>query len=163
MTASPDGTHATAGAKVGYLMSLAALKFGPILAVDYAHAKVDSYTESGDPALTLNVSSQSFKSLTGDAGVEARGDLAGLHAFVDAAVEHEFSGDGRLIHFSQTSAPIIVNHWNVAARKQTYGRISGGASAELVPGMGINVSASSTVGRDHGQEFGGQVGIKAAF
>jgi outer membrane autotransporter protein len=162
MTASPHGNHTVAGAKGGYLMSLAALKVGPIVAVDYARAKVSGYTESGDAALTLNVGSQSFKSLAGQAGLELRGDLAGLHPFVDATVEHEFSGDDRLITFAQTSAPVIVNCWAVPGRKQTYGRLSGGANVNI-GSLSLDASATTTLSRKGGQEIGGQLGLKANF
>ena len=82
---------------------------------------------------------------------------------VDVTAEHEFSGDGRLIRFAQTDAPGIVNQWEVTGDKQTYGRGSIGASADVWRGIGINVSASSTFGRDGGQEVSGQLGVKAQF
>jgi len=163
MSASPHGSHTVAGAKGGYLMSLAALKIGPIVALDYARAKVDSYSESGDPALTLDVGNQHLKSFTGQAGLELRGDLAGLHPFVDVTAEREFSGNGSVITFAQTTAPTIVNSWLVSRSKETYGRVSGGASAMVTPGLSLDAFVSSTLSRNHGQETGGQVGIKAAF
>lgn len=163
MTASPHGSHTVAGAKGGYLMSLAALKIGPIVTLDYARANVDSYTESGDPALTLNVGNQHLKSFTGQAGLELRGDLAGLHPFVDVTAEREFSGNGSVITFAQTTAPTIVNSWPVSRSKETYGRVSGGASAMVTPGLSLDAFVSSTLSRNHGQETGAQVGIKAAF
>ena len=163
MTASPSGNHVTAGAKAGYLMSFAGLGIGPVVALDYAHAKVGSYTESGDPALTLNVGSQSLKSLTGQAGLEIRGNLAGLRPFADVTAEHEFAGNGRLISFSQTSAPVIVNHWEMSRDKDTYGRIAGGASADISSGLSVDAAFSRTLGRKGGQEMGAQVGVKANF
>lgn len=163
MAANPHGNHTVAGAKGGYLMSFGGLSAGPIVAVDYAKAKVGSYTEAGDPALTLNVSGQSAKSLTGHAGLEVRGDIAGLHPYVDLTAEHEFSGNGRLITFSQTSAPVIVNSWAVSGRKQTYGRLSGGASANLGGTLSIDASVSTTLSRKDGNETGAQLGLKARF
>jgi uncharacterized protein YhjY with autotransporter beta-barrel domain/phospholipase/lecithinase/hemolysin len=163
MTASPHGSHTVAGAKAGYLMSFLALKAGPIVAVDYGRAKVNGYTETGDPALTLDVGSQSYKALTGQAGLEVRGDLAGLHPFVDATVEHDFTGDDRLINFAQTSAPTIVNTWAVPGRKQTYGRLAGGASANLIGGISVDAAASTTLSRKGGNEVSGQIGLKARF
>ena len=163
MEASPHGNHTVAGAKGGYLVPLVGMKVGPIVAVDYARAKVDGYTESGDPALTLNVGSQSLKALTGQAGIEARGDLVGLHPFVDLTAEHDFSGTDRLISFSQTSAPVIVNHWAATRDKETYGRVAGGASADLGGNISIDAYASTTLGHDHGEEMGGQLGVKARF
>lgn len=163
MTASPSGNHIIAGAKGGYLMSFDGLGIGPIVALDYARAKVGSYTESGDPALTLNVGSQSLKSLTGQAGIEVRGNLSGLRPFADLTAEHEFAGNGRLISFSQTDAPIIVNHWEMSRDKETYGRIAGGASADITGGLSVDASFSRTIGRNGGQEMGAQVGVKANF
>jgi uncharacterized protein YhjY with autotransporter beta-barrel domain/phospholipase/lecithinase/hemolysin len=163
MTARPEGNHTTAGVKGGYLVPFSGLQVGPVVALDYARAKVDGYTESGDPALTLNVSGQRLKSVTGQAGLEVRGTLQGLHLFVEGTVEHEFSGDGRLIGFAQTSAPTIVNTWDVRRGKETYGRIAGGARADVTGGIGIDVSASTTVGRDGGQELSGRLGVNARF
>jgi uncharacterized protein YhjY with autotransporter beta-barrel domain/phospholipase/lecithinase/hemolysin len=163
MTASADGNHTVAGAKGGYLLPLAGLKVGPIVAIDYARAKVDGYTENGDPALTLNVGGQSLNALTGQAGLEVRGDLAGLHPFVDFTAEHDFSGDSRLISFSQTSAPVIVNHWAATRDKETYGRVAGGATADLGSKISVDAYATTTLGRDHGEEMGGQLGVKVRF
>lgn len=163
MTADPHGNHTVAGAKAGYLMSFAGLQAGPIVAVDYARAKVDGYTEAGDSALTLNVGSQSLKAFTGQAGLEFRGELAGLHPYVDITAEHDFSGDGRVITFAQTSAPGIVNTWTVPRRKDTYGRLAGGASANINGSISVDAAVSTTISRDHGQEVGGQLGVKARF
>jgi outer membrane autotransporter protein len=163
MTARPHGNHTVVGAKGGYLMSLGALKLGPIVALDYARAKVDGYTEAGDPALTLNIGEQSLKSLAGQGGLELRGDLAGLHAFADVTAEHDFSGDDRLITFAQTSAPIIVNHWDVPRGKDTYGRLAVGGNANLVGSLSLDAFVTTTFGREDGQEVAGQIGVKARF
>jgi len=163
MSAEPNGNHTVAGLKGGYLMSFSGLSAGPIVAVDYARAKVDGYTETGDPALTLNVGNQSLKAFTGQAGVEVRGELAGLHPFLDLTAEHDFSGDDRLITFAQTSAPVIVNSWAVPGDKQTYARLSGGASASLTSALSIDAFVSTTLGRNHGQVTGGNLGVKARF
>ena len=163
LTARPHGNHVVGGGKAGYLMSFGGLEAGPIIALDYAHAKVNSYTESGDPALTLNVSNQSYKSLNGQAGLEVRGNIAGLHPFVDLVAERNFTGDDRLISFAETSAPVIVNQWAVPGHKQTYGRLSGGASANLTSNLSIDAFASTTLSRDGGEEVGGAVGVKAHF
>jgi uncharacterized protein YhjY with autotransporter beta-barrel domain len=163
MTARPHGSHTVAGAKGGYLMSFGGLQAGPVLALDYARAKVNGYTEAGDAALTLNVSGQSLKAFTGQAGVEVRGELAGLHPYVDLTAEHDFSGDDRLITFAQTDAPTIVNSWTVGGKKETYGRIAGGASASINGGLTVDAFATTTLGRNHGQEVDANVGVKAAF
>lgn len=163
LSARPHGDHSVAGAKAGYLMSFGGLEAGPVVSLDYARAKVDGYSESGDPALTLNVSRQKSKSVRGQAGVEVRGNIAGLHPFVDLTAERNFTSNDRLISFAQTDAPIIVNQWGVPGHKQTYGRLSGGASASLTGNVSIDAFASTTLSRDGGQEVGGALGVKARF
>jgi uncharacterized protein YhjY with autotransporter beta-barrel domain/phospholipase/lecithinase/hemolysin len=163
MSARPDGSHVTAGAKAGYLMPFGVARIGPVAALDYAKAKVDGYAETGDPVLTLDVSSQSLKSLTGQLGVEVRADLPGIRPYAALTAEHEFSGDSRVIRFAQTDAPVIVNSWEVSRDKDTYARASFGAAATLWGGASLDSAVTSTLGRGGGQEIGAHVGVRASF
>lgn len=168
MEADPDGNHFVAGAKGGYLMPLGSVRVGPVVGLDYAKAKVDSYTETGDPVLTLNVDSLTYRSLRGSAGVELRGDFAGggvqLRPFAAAVVEKDFSGDARTVRFSQTSAPIIVNSFAFDdASKKAYGRLSGGFSAAILSSLTLDVAASTTAGKDQGEETSAQLGLRFGF
>jgi uncharacterized protein YhjY with autotransporter beta-barrel domain/phospholipase/lecithinase/hemolysin len=168
MRASTDGSHWLGGAKAGYLMPLGVLRAGPVVALDYASAEVDGYTETGDAALTLNVSSVKAKSFTGGLGVELRGDFdtggASVRPYLSAMVEKELSDNDRTVRFAQTTAPGIVNSWSLGERsKSAYGRISGGGSAEIVNGVALNAVLSTTVGRDDGNDVSGHVGLNLGF
>ncbi|MFL6724353.1 MAG: autotransporter domain-containing protein [Sphingomicrobium sp.] len=168
MEADPKGHHLIAGAKGGYLMPLGSVRVGPVVGLDYAKAKVDGYTESGDPALTLNVDSLGYSSLRGSLGVELRGDFGGggvqLRPFAAAVVEKDFTGDERTIRFAQTSAPTIVNSFAFEdGSKKAYGRISGGFSAAILSSVSLDVAGSATVGKDQGEETSAQVGLRFGF
>jgi len=168
MEADPDGDHFIAGAKGGYLMNWGDVRVGPVVGLDYAKADVDGYTESGDPALTLNVDSISYKSLRGSIGVELRGDFAGggvqLRPYASAVVEKDFTGDSRTVTFSQTASPSIVNSYAFEdASKSAYGRFSGGFSAAILSSVNLDVGASATVGKDQGEETSAQLGLRFAF
>jgi phospholipase/lecithinase/hemolysin/uncharacterized protein YhjY with autotransporter beta-barrel domain len=167
MDASPDGSHWLAGAKAGYLLPLGGLQVGPVVGLDYARAKVDSYTEEGDPALTLNVSSVSAKSLTGSLGLELRGGSgpgAQLRPFASAALEKNLAGGSRTVRFSQTSAPIIVNSWRLeGGSTNVYGRLSGGGSAGITDSLRFDALVSGTVGRNDGDEVSVHLGLNARF
>jgi phospholipase/lecithinase/hemolysin/uncharacterized protein YhjY with autotransporter beta-barrel domain len=167
MDASPDGTHWLAGAKAGYLLPLGGVRVGPVVALDYAKAKVDGYTERGDPALTLEVGSVSVKSLAGSIGLELRGrggGSGGLRPFVSAVLEKDLLGDGRTVRFAQTSAPIIVNSWRLEDRSTgAYGRFSGGGSASLGGSLRLDALVSGTVGQDDGDEVSVHLALKAGF
>ncbi|MBA3511968.1 autotransporter domain-containing protein [Sphingomonas sp.] len=168
LEAETDGSHWLAGAKAGYLMPMGGLRVGPVVALDYAKAKVDGYTEDGDAALTLNVDSISAKSLTGSLGLELRGDVGvtgvELRPFAAAALEKDFIGDGRTMHFSQTSAPVIVNRWELEDRsKKAYARLSGGGSAVILSGITLDAVVSGTLGRDDGDEVSAHIGLGIGF
>jgi outer membrane autotransporter protein len=168
MEAQVDGKHWTAGAKAGYLMNVGDFRAGPVIGLDYAHAKVDGYTESGDDALTLNVSELTYESLRGSAGVEVRGDFAGggvqLRPYAAATVEKDFAGDERTVRFAQTSAPTIVNSYRFAdGSKKAYGRISGGFSAAILDSVSLDASGSATIGKNQGEETSAQVGLRFGF
>ena len=168
MEADPKGHHFIAGAKGGYLFPLGSVRFGPVVALDYAKAKVDGYTEDGDPVLNLNVASLSYSSMRGSLGVELRGDFAGggvqLRPYASAAIEKDFTGDDRTIHFAQTSAPTIVNGFALEdGSKKAYGRIAGGFSAEILTNVSLDAGGSATIGKNQGEENSAQVGVRVGF
>jgi len=168
LRASPDGDHWLAGAKAGYLLPVGIFRIGPVAALDYARAKVDGYTESGDPALNLIVDSVSAKSLTGSLGAELRGDFDNngiqLRPFASAVAEMDFTGDGRTVYYAQTASPGIVNHWSFEDRSNDpYGRLTGGASAAIFNRLTLDALASATLGRDQGDDISAQVGLRLAL
>ena len=168
MSANPSGSHVLAGAKAGYLMGLGGLRAGPVIALDYAKAKVNGYTETGDAALTLNVNSQRFSSLRGSAGLELRGDMdmGGMHfrPFAALLAEKDFKGDGRTVYYAQTSAPTIVNHFAFEnASKKTYGRVNLGFGAGISSALSVDAGVSGTFGKKQGNETSGQLGFNLGF
>ena len=168
MSANPSGSHVLAGAKAGYLMPLGGLRAGPVIALDYAKAKVNGYTETGDAALTLNVNSQRFSSLRGSAGLELRGDmgLGGMHfrPFAALLAEKDFKGNGRTVYYAQTSAPTIVNHFAFEnASKKTYGRLNLGFGAGISSALSVDAGVSGTFGKKQGNETSGQLGFNLGF
>ena len=168
MRADTNGDHWLAGAKAGFLFPVGIMRAGPVVAIDYAKANVDDYTETGDPALTLNVASTSAKSLVGGVGAELRGDFdtsgVSVRPYLSAMLEMELANGSRTLHFSQTSSPGIVNSWALGDRPDgLYGRISGGGSAQILNGVTLNTVLSTTVGRDNGNDVSGQLGLNVGF
>ena len=167
MEADVDGSHSVAGIKAGYLMPVGPVRLGPVAALDYARAKVDSYVEDGDEALTLAVDSVRYRSLRGSLGAELRGDFGGngiqLRPYAAAVVEKDFKGDDRAFRFAQTSAPEIVNGWEVGGSKKAYGRLTTGGSAAILDNLTLDLSLSATSGKPNGNETSGHLGLKMGF
>jgi outer membrane autotransporter protein len=168
MHASTDGSHWLAGAKVGYLLPMGDVRVGPVATVDYARAKVDGFSEDGDPALTLDVSSVRASTLVGSLGVELQGDLeVGGLAFrpmLELVAEKSLGGNAGSIRFAQTSAPVIVNRWEFDEQsKKAYGRMTAGFGAALFQRVSIDAQISTTFGRNDENENSAQVGLRFGF
>ena len=166
--ARANGNHLVGGAKAGFLAPFSVVRVGPVVALDYARVKVNSYTEDGDAALALNVDRVRFHSLRGSAGLELRGDFApgglSFRPYADFLAEKNFSGDSRNFVFSQTDAPTIVNHFGAdGGAKKVYGRAIAGASATLFGNIALDVSLSGTTGKPNGNETSGHLGVKVGF
>lgn len=168
IAAETDGKTMTAGAQAGMLFGVGSWRAGPVVGVRYARAELDGYTEQGDPVLTLNVSDQRLTSLTGTAGIEARGSMAvgglAVQPFLSAGLEREFEGDAREIRYALTAAPEIVNRWNLPERsRDTYGRLSGGVNLALGSTVALQVQATTTLEHEAGDAFGGSLALRVGF
>jgi uncharacterized protein YhjY with autotransporter beta-barrel domain/phospholipase/lecithinase/hemolysin len=168
IAASPDGETMVAGGEAGFLLPLGGLSVGPVIGLRYARAEIDAYTESGDPVLTLNVSEQRLTSLTGSAGVEARGTIGAggisVQPYASAAIEREFEGDARSLTYALTAAPEIVNTWNMPGRSHDeYGRLTGGVNLALGSAIALQVQATGTLEREGGNDFAGSLALRVGF
>jgi phospholipase/lecithinase/hemolysin len=118
-----DGTGFVAGAELGYLFGFSAARVGPVAGVQYARAKLDAYTETGDPVLTLNVSDQRTSETIGYAGLEAQfaADVGGLSArpYLSLLAEKELKSSTRPIRYAGTASPAIVNTFRSAKATTT--------------------------------------------
>src|ERR1700737_409748 len=65
ITSNPDGTSFVAAGKLGFLFDAAKSQVGRIGGLTYARVRVNGYTETGDPVLTLTVGPQSAEALIG--------------------------------------------------------------------------------------------------
>jgi uncharacterized protein YhjY with autotransporter beta-barrel domain/phospholipase/lecithinase/hemolysin len=166
--ATPKGHNMLAGAKAGYLMETGGLRVGPVAAVNYARTRMDGYTETGDPVLTLNVQRQRLKAVTGSAGLELRGsvDMGGLaiRPYAEVLAEKDFEGDGRVIVYSETAAPTIVNSFALGNRtKRAYGRVTAGADLALGGAVSLQLQGSGSFERRGGNDLGGFAALKVGF
>jgi uncharacterized protein YhjY with autotransporter beta-barrel domain/phospholipase/lecithinase/hemolysin len=165
MQGSTDGTAVTAGGRAGYLFDMGGARVGPIVGLRYARVKLDGFTETGDPVLTLNVQDQETDSLVGDAGIEVRGTLdiggSAVQPYFQATVEREFAGDARTVRYALTAAPTIVNQWVLPDRPDDlYGRVSAGANFAITDGISLQLNATTSVGQDLGNDVSGFLGLR---
>ncbi len=79
-------------------------------------------------------------------------------------LEKDLKGDGRTIFYSQTSSPMIVNSFDYPDRSTgIYGRLTAGAEASVLGGLSLQAAASTTVGKDQGNDVSGHLGLSFGF
>lgn len=165
---SPDGMTVVAAGKVGYLFDAGRTRIGPIAGLTYARAKVNAYTEAGDAALTLSVGEQVAEALVGSAGGQIRfpflinGRI--ISPYLNLTAEDDFIGNGRIIQYGATSAPLIVNNWSVPdGANRVYGRLAAGVVAPVSDTIALTANLSTTFARQGGNDFYGNGGLKISF
>jgi outer membrane lipase/esterase len=169
ITSNPDGTSFVAAGKVGYLFDAGRSQIGPIGGLTYARARVNAYTETGDPVLTLNVGQQTAETLIGSVGAQFRFPflVSGrmINPYVNLTADDDFIGNGRIIQFGATSAPLIVNNWMVpnASSQRVYGRVAAGVVAPVTNNVALTANVSQTFARQGGNDFYGNGGLKISF
>jgi outer membrane lipase/esterase len=169
ITSNPDGTSFVAAGKVGYLFDAGQSQVGPIGGLIYGRVRVNGYTESGDPVLTLTVGQQTAEALVASAGVQFRAPFIVngriISPYLNLTAEDDLIGNGRIIQFGATSAPLIINNWAIpnGTSQHVYGRVAGGVVAPVTNNVALTVNLSQTVGREGGNDFYGTGGFKVSF
>jgi phospholipase/lecithinase/hemolysin/uncharacterized protein YhjY with autotransporter beta-barrel domain len=170
ITSNPDGTSFVAAGKIGYLFGAPdKIQAGPIGGLLYARAKVNSYTEAGDPVLILNVGQQVAETLIGSVGAQFRfpfwvgGKL--ISPYVNLTADDDIIGNGRIVQFGATSAPLIINNWAIpnANSRNVYGRVAAGVVAPVWNNVALTANVSQTFARTGGNDFYGNGGLKISF
>lgn len=169
ITSNPDGMSFVAAGKVGYLFDVGKSQVGPIGSLIYARARVNGYTENGDPVLALNVGQQTAEALIGSVGAQFRFPflISGrmINPYVNLTMDDDFIGNGRIIQFGATSAPLIVNNWTVpnSTSQHVYGRVAAGVVAPVSNTVALTANVSQTFARQGGNDFYGNGGLKISF
>jgi outer membrane lipase/esterase len=169
ITSSPDGTTFVAGGKTGYLFDAARTQIGPIGGLTYAHVRVNGYTETGDPVLTLTVGRQTAEALVGSVGVQFRAPFLVngriISPYLNLTAEDDLIGNGRIIQYGATSAPLIINNWAIpnGNSQRVYGRVAGGVVAPVTDNIALTVNLARTLGQWGGDDFYGSGGLRISF
>jgi outer membrane autotransporter protein len=118
--------------------------------------------------LALAVGSQTAETLVGSVGAQFRRSFVvqdrTINPYVNLTAESDLLGNGRVIQFDATSAPLIVNNWSVGAPSQhVFGRVAAGVVAPLSASVAMIFNVSQTFGREGGNDFYGNGGVRIEF
>jgi uncharacterized protein YhjY with autotransporter beta-barrel domain len=163
------GAYALA-ARAGYLLDFGGVRAGPIAGLTYVRSHVDGYTETGDPQLTLTVSSLTLDSLTGSVGIrflapfQTGGKL--VVPYLNVTLEHQFGDLDQVLSATLTSAPPTlppILSTFAAFDARDFGKIEGGLTVELGTELSASISGASTFARDEGYDFRISAGLNYRF
>jgi outer membrane lipase/esterase len=86
-----------------------------------------------------------------------------INPHLKLSAEDDLVGNGRIIQFGATSAPLIINNWAIlnGTSQQVYGRVAGGVVA--TDRVALTVNLSRTLGHQGGDDFCGTGGLKISF
>jgi phospholipase/lecithinase/hemolysin/uncharacterized protein YhjY with autotransporter beta-barrel domain len=169
LTSSPQGDTFAIAARGGYLFDIGpASRLGPIAGLTYVRSAFGAYTESGDPALVLNVGAQTIQATIGSIGAQWRQAFAlpgaRVNAFVNLTLEDNFNGTGQVLQYAATSAPTIVNNYTApGSARRVYGRIAFGADMGITANVALTAGLTQTLGQPGGDTLAVNGGVKIAF
>ena len=167
LRSDPSGNSYGGGVRGAYLFGEGPVRLGPLLGLTYARSRVDGYSERGDGLLTNDVRRQGADSLTGSAGAQLRVDarLAGraVSPYLNLTAEHDFlDGDGSILT-NAAYAPNLPIRSRTEGRDRTYGRVAGGISAEVAPGVSVMANAATSFARADGNDYAFWGGVRLSF
>jgi outer membrane lipase/esterase len=119
--------------------------------------------------LILNVGPQTAEALIGSVGAQFRMPFVVngrvINPYLNLTAEDDFIGNGRIIQFSATSAPLIVNNWAIpnGTSQNVYGRVTAGVVAPVWNNVSLTANVSRTFARQGGDDFYGTGGFKVSF
>jgi phospholipase/lecithinase/hemolysin/uncharacterized protein YhjY with autotransporter beta-barrel domain len=157
----------SAAAQLGYLVDVGPIRAGPTASLDYTHALIHAYTETGDSLLTMMVGQQSVDDLIGDVGIELRSPFVWRGSFyspfVNVTAEQDFLGADRVVTTTQVTTPLLPVLTPVPSDNRVYGKIAAGVAANLGGGVSATLNAATTVAREGGNDFSFGCAITVAF
>jgi outer membrane autotransporter protein len=166
---STGGTAFALATRAGYLLELGAVRAGPIAGLTWVRSHIDGYTETGDPNLTLTVSSLTLDSVTGSVGIRflapfrAGGNL--VVSYLNVTLEHQFGDLDHVLVANLASAPALPPILSAFAAfdARDYGKIEGGLTLELGPELSTSLGGASTFGRGDSTDFRLSAGLNWRF
>jgi len=157
----------TAAAQAGYLVDVGSIRAGPIAGLDYTHALIHAYTETGDSLLTMMVAQQSVDDLIGDVGFEFRSPFTwrgNLYSpFVNVAAEEDLLGAGRTVTTTQVTTPLLPVLTPVPGNNRVYGQVAAGVAGTFGANVSASLIAATTFAREGGNDYSASFGITVAF
>jgi outer membrane lipase/esterase len=167
ITARPAGDDVSVGVDTGYVLHAAGLTYGPVAGVHLTNTSLRSYSESGDAALTQQVSAQTYSDVVGDLGATASTSVplgpVVLYPHLTASWDHLVSGNGGTFSSVFTDEPTVVLTNAYPSVSQNWGVVSGGLTAPVSSMVAVHVAFTTTIAKSDGEDHEVSGGVQIRF
>ncbi|RBH48397.1 hypothetical protein C3F00_036090, partial [Pseudomonas sp. MWU13-2860] len=114
----------------GYSFPLGAYRTGPIAGLDYAHVKVNGFTEQGGNSSSMAFNAQNNTSLVARVGWQLEADIGRFSPYAKVSYAHEFKRDDRVVTAGVANT-LGDNSVNLGKPKADWLEWTAGLSAQL--------------------------------
>lgn len=146
----------------GYLMPLGAYRTGPIAGLDYAHVKVNGFTEQGGNSSSMAFNAQNGTSLVARVGWQLEADIGRFSPYAKLSYAHEFKRDDRVV---TAGLATTLGDYSVKLGKPKADWLewTAGLSAQLSKSVSMFGQLSAASGRSGSNQTAGNVGVALTF
>lgn len=167
ITANPNGHTMSVVAHGGYMIHRGSISAGPVVGFDYVQASIASYTENGDPALTMAVGSQSLSRTLISAGlaVSAAGHAGRFAITPHGSIELQTQPGGNSGSFSSvfTDEPLVGLTTTYPTLASSWGVADVGLTATMSDRLAATIDLASTFARTGGDQRMVTAGMRYKF
>lgn len=146
----------------GYSFPLGAYRTGPIAGLDYAHVKVNGFTEQGGNSSSMAFNAQNNTSLVARVGWQLEADIGRFSPYAKVSYAHEFKRDDRVVTagVANTLGDYSVN---LGKPKADWLEWTAGLSAQLNKSVSMFGQLSAISGRSGSSQTAGNIGVALSF
>ncbi|QOZ82868.1 MULTISPECIES: autotransporter outer membrane beta-barrel domain-containing protein [Chromobacterium] len=146
----------------GYLIPLGAYHTGPIAGLDYAHVKVNGFTEQGGNSSSMAFNAQNGTSLVARVGWQLEADIGRFSPYAKLSYAHEFKRDDRIV---TAGLATTLGDYSVKLGKPKADWLewTAGLSAQLSKSVSMFGQLSAASGRSGSSQTAGNVGVALTF
>ena len=164
----PKGSSYTFDIESGYnLAPWHGVALTPQLGLSYNDAALQGYTDSGDPLLTQQVSSQGYQEILATTGLTASTGLAvgplRLVPFASAAAQIHLSNQGASFTSSFTDEPVVNQTNRYPTQPPAWALLGAGVSASLAQQLTASIAINTTAFKNNGNSFFGSGSLNWQF
>ena len=137
---------------------------GPYTSLAYDKVKMKSYSEGGTDSTQLSYDEQTYRTLVGSIGVQARiaDPAARFVPYVRLSYDYDFAHDPRTVAITSQAAVYAFEGAGYLPQRDSVA-LTAGVTTQLAKNIGLTLSATGILNQSDVHSYGVNAGVKATF